>query len=847
MPESTPPGTSSGDNAGVQSQLAQLVPSFDPAEDSVEMWAQKVELLLQAWPSSRLTELATRIILNTKGSAFSKLQLRQAEVLTGDAAGIKKIVEIVGGQFGQISLEKKYDIVEKALFKCIQKNDETSDSFLARSDVVWTELLMKKVTIAELQAYVLLRGSRLTSEDKKRVLVESGAELGGALDVSKVSAAIRMLGSSFFQEYTSGKKEKSGKTYDVHAFAVDEIKETAHDEPFWPSDEIDEETVEAFAAMEDEDASMVLNFEGAILECVQEDADLAAYFSAYQDARRRLNEKARFRGFWPVGKGKSHGKKGSFGKGKGKGRRSLAYRIANSTCKICHEPGHWKAECPNRKNQGESTSKEAPTSFVVAVPNEIAEIPEMVLMTEAVACHESVCLGNFDHEWKNKLKTKLQKVVPTIPSVSLRNPAVPKSSKLCLKQPPMSATREDVSESSTTLEAVSLFASSGSNGVVDLGASQTVIGSDQVTQLLENIPEFIRSQVRRTSCNVTFRFGNHQTLTSHHALLFPLQETWFRVAVVQGKTPFLLSSHFLKKTLKAVIDVDEGTLWSKVLQKYLPLTETNKELFTLDLNTLWQQEPEKSWQVQESLMTHDCEAQQSEDNEKIEFLEKGSTRSDRNSQSELKPKSEESSQVDSHVSKSVPCSVQTVSSPCSSKPIDLCPQDVVPQCKAQCLPCPNQGGRSESHDFEPAQRGNNPVRKGQAWNAISRGIRNRSQLGEVHSELIREVHQREHQMFIRYIQLRLQHGETKSESMVKGQTEKPSASGMTKKNQTIEDPEESWTRETEEQVADLQHSQIKTEQRMSRIEENLDMVIQHLQKLNVAMMQNGAIMQEHEH
>ena len=29
-------------------------------------------------------------------------------------------------------------------------------------------------------------------------------------------------------------------------------------------------------------------------------------------------------------------------------RRSLADRIANSTCRICGQPGHWKRECPQR-------------------------------------------------------------------------------------------------------------------------------------------------------------------------------------------------------------------------------------------------------------------------------------------------------------------------------------------------------------------------------------------------------------------------------------------------------------------------------------------------------------------
>ena len=85
-----------------------------------------------------------------------------------------------------------------------------------------------------------------------------------------------------------------------------------------------------------------------------------------------------------------------------------------------------------------------------------------------------------------------------------------------------------------------LFATSGTTGIVDLGASQTVIGDQQVSELLARLPVKIRDQVTRTSCNLTFRFGNQQTLTCRHAILLPLGSVKFRIAIVPGKTPFLI-------------------------------------------------------------------------------------------------------------------------------------------------------------------------------------------------------------------------------------------------------------------------------------------------------------------
>ena len=125
-------------------QLATLVPTFDPSKDDLEQYVQKIEMLSDIWPADKLNELATRLVLNANGAAFQKLQLQKSEIMTNSKAGIQKLVSILGGQWGKVGLERKYESVEKALFRCIQKNDESNDSFLARSDIYWTELLSKR-------------------------------------------------------------------------------------------------------------------------------------------------------------------------------------------------------------------------------------------------------------------------------------------------------------------------------------------------------------------------------------------------------------------------------------------------------------------------------------------------------------------------------------------------------------------------------------------------------------------------------------------------------------------------------------------------------------------------------
>ena len=587
--------SSASDAGQVSTQLAVLVPTFDPSTDNVEIWSSKVELLLHAWPQAKIVELVTRLILGCKGTAYQTLQLHQKELLVNDTASVKKVVELVGGTWGAIPLEKKFELVEKALYRGGQKMDESSDSYLSRTDVIWTELLAKGIDLKEIQSYIILRGSKLNSDDKKRVIVESGAEKGGSLELPKVQSAIRMVGSGFFQEMTGAKCDKGLKTYDHTAFAMDEIPDEESPEAFWVQEELDDQTLEVLAAEDDEDAALILQFEDAIGDTIQNDSEMCAFYSAYQEARKRLSEKVRFRGFWSVKKGE----KGKKGKSKGKGKGNLASRIANSYCRICLKKGHWKNECPSRNASGSNlsaaSSTTVPTTFVVT-----DDVPE-VLINMAVT-DESWMKGKLNWDNKGVASQKWGKwgnynkgvTVPRVNSSRLRKILTSERFQnqlrdRCFPKPDMNTSASVAVDPNASSEIPSLFATTGTVGVVDLGASQTVIGSEQVPELLSNLPDWVRAKTRRCQCNLTFRFGNHQTLSSRHALVLPLGSQSFRIAVVEGKTPFLISNAFLKG-LKAVIDTDQETLYSRQLARYFSLQKSNKNLFLMDINQLWEDE-----------------------------------------------------------------------------------------------------------------------------------------------------------------------------------------------------------------------------------------------------------------
>ena len=381
---STSDGEGGRTDTGVSTQLTTLVPTFDPSKDSLQIYKQKVELLLAAWPKTKITELVMRLILNCQGSAFSKLQLHQAELMENDEKSVRKVIELLGGHWGRIGLERQYEEAEQALYHTVQMRDESNDSFLARADIAWSKFLAQKISIQDLQAFVMLRGSTLTPEEKKKVILESDNSLEGKLTVGRVSEAIRILGATFFQEMTGQKSTSKQKVYSS-ATLVTEHDDDEDQVYHAQEDQCEEEFIEALLSEGDTDAALVSDFEAAANELLQEDSDLAAAYSTYTEARRRLTEKFKNRGFWNTSRpNPSQPKgKGSFAKGGGKGksswnqkpRRSLQDRILNSHCRNCNRKGHWKAECPFRSSgssmpgtpSGTSTSAGSQPTTTVSV------------------------------------------------------------------------------------------------------------------------------------------------------------------------------------------------------------------------------------------------------------------------------------------------------------------------------------------------------------------------------------------------------------------------------------------------------------------------------------------------
>ena len=181
-------------------------PQFEPGTTDLRSYAKKLEFLRDLWPSEHIEHLAPRAALMVEGVGFQKVALLSAEKLRC-RDGVQYLVEALGGQWGRLEEEDRYDLFERALYSTQQKADESHDSYLNRHDVAFEDLVTKQVKIEEVRAYVMIRQSALNAEDRKKIIMDCG----GKLKYEEARRSIRLLGSRFFQDLQTQARPGRGK------------------------------------------------------------------------------------------------------------------------------------------------------------------------------------------------------------------------------------------------------------------------------------------------------------------------------------------------------------------------------------------------------------------------------------------------------------------------------------------------------------------------------------------------------------------------------------------------------------------------------------------------------------
>ena len=150
--------------------------------------------------------------------------------------------------------------------------------------------MREALTVQELKAFVLLRQSSPTAEDKRKVITLSG----GTLEAPKIENAMRALSTKIL---SAGSGEGKKRVYPANY-----VEDTSDEACNVAEEDLGEDLFVACCAEQgDEDAMFVSEYEDSVTEWTQDQPELASCFSAYTAARGRLRDKAKSRGFGRAG------------------------------------------------------------------------------------------------------------------------------------------------------------------------------------------------------------------------------------------------------------------------------------------------------------------------------------------------------------------------------------------------------------------------------------------------------------------------------------------------------------------------------------------------------------------
>ena len=139
------PSSAAGAGSGNSFLPWHLIPAFKPGITDLTEYSRKMEFLEQMWPQEHLSQLAPRAALLCEGSAFQKLiRLDAAKLKTNDKKGVELLVNTLGGVWGKTVLENKYERFEKAIYATSQRSDETNESYLARHEILFEDVLQPR-------------------------------------------------------------------------------------------------------------------------------------------------------------------------------------------------------------------------------------------------------------------------------------------------------------------------------------------------------------------------------------------------------------------------------------------------------------------------------------------------------------------------------------------------------------------------------------------------------------------------------------------------------------------------------------------------------------------------------
>ena len=145
---------------------------------------------MASWASQSLGPLGCDVVRRFVLQAYHEVRPSKTE---SQQPGWRETAYIyVGRYLGEEQPGRQVERFGRAIFP-VQCQDGSHESYRARHDYQFEELLQMGVGFNEVRAYILLRNSGLGSEDKKKRV----ADAKGELEYKSIVSSLKLLGSKF--------------------------------------------------------------------------------------------------------------------------------------------------------------------------------------------------------------------------------------------------------------------------------------------------------------------------------------------------------------------------------------------------------------------------------------------------------------------------------------------------------------------------------------------------------------------------------------------------------------------------------------------------------------------------
>ena len=533
---------------------------YDGSDPSAyKRWRRRAAIMLMSLPTTYPAEKhGAKLMEYLTGDAEQACEYIDLEDL-GKEGGEKLVLKALDERYKPLEKDDLAEALWEYFYEVSVKNGEQLKNFVTRLTTTNRKLEQQGVKLpSEVQGWFLVRKMKLDAAQEAMLLTATQ----GSYKYEKICGAVKAI----FANTRGVVKAKE-------AFAA----ETG-------GHEVADEEGHLQAALE-------AAADGAQEKNEYEDEEVLEVFETYQQIRRRVQETKKSRGF------KLTSASGSSSTPTWNLRGSISAKIeqakARTKCHFCKQVGHWKRECPKRKQQsGLSASASKSSKEVMIVDEEFFDEEEIeqlyggLLDEDGSEGHETLVVEVMEKSVKHEEKTQSDMYSGALGHSKYDFPVSGHDLEERSFHDAVHVAEffeaHVADQEPDHFDGEQYMASLDSHGVPDTACRRSLIGEAVLTKLEEKV-RLMGDHVVRKPCISEFKFGNSGMLTSKEVARIPCRighrRVVLQVAVLPhpgSYTPLLMSKEMLK-ALGTSIDLE------KDVAHFSRLGETSKGHYAVPL------------------------------------------------------------------------------------------------------------------------------------------------------------------------------------------------------------------------------------------------------------------------